>query len=342
VYEGLVEHFTENQQQASYPVSNARVITPAAHPLGKSYPKTELVLLVSLLVGLVIGAAAAALRTMFDGSVRSPKQLRQSLGLSILGSLPSCRHEGHADPEAGTRIAVIDAPLSRFGEAMRDLKLSVRHACGGRSGYCLGLLSLQPDEVTSTIAVNLGALFQASGTETLLVDADLHERRLTRRLAPDPRGGLAEVLRGQPGDALVYEPRTKTHLLPAGAEQPGAPDLLDSAMLPGLLTRLKQDFGTVLVDLPAVPRARAVSPVLDGCILVCRYGRTSLRALEDAVDLLRADNVVLFGVVIAGVSEDIPPLFGLHLDELRCGDYGELAQRVTQYARRRITRGASR
>ncbi|HEY1794629.1 MAG TPA: GNVR domain-containing protein [Stellaceae bacterium] len=334
VYEGLVERFTENQQQASYPVSNARVITSAAQPLGKSYPKTKLVLLLALLAGLIAGAAAAALRVMFDGSVRSPKQLRQSLGLSILGLLPNRRRE----PENENRIDVIDEPLSGFSEAMRDLKLSVRHACGGRSGYCLGLLSLQPDEATSAIAVNLAALFQASGTDTLLVDADLHERRLTRHLAPNSTNGLVEALGGRAGDVLLHEPRTRAHLLPAGAERPkaDAADPLDSAMLPTLITTLKQDFGTILVDLPALCRARAAAPLLDGCILVCRYGRTSLRALEDAVDLLRADNVVLFGVVIAGVSEDIPPLFGVHLDELRGGDYGELAQRVTQHARRRF------
>jgi Mrp family chromosome partitioning ATPase/LPS O-antigen subunit length determinant protein (WzzB/FepE family) len=344
VYESLLERFTENQQQASYPVSNARVITSATQPLGKTYPKSELVLLLSLLVGLVIGGVAAALRAMFDGSVRSPKQVRQSLGLSILGLLPTCRREADTNPATGNQIAVIDAPLSPFGEAMRYLKLSVRHACGGRSGYCLGLLSLQPDEATSTIAVNLAALFQASGTQTLLVDADLHERRLTRRLAPDSAKGLADALHGRSADVLVYEPRTRAHLLPAGGGQPNADaaDPLDSAMLPALLATLKQDFGTILVDLPALCRARAAAPVLDGCILVCRYGRTSLRALEDAVDLLRADNVVLFGVVIAEMSGDIPPLFGVHLDELRGADYGELAQRVTQHARRRLSRGVLR
>jgi Mrp family chromosome partitioning ATPase/LPS O-antigen subunit length determinant protein (WzzB/FepE family) len=340
VYEGLLERFTENQQQATYPVSNARVITSATQPLGKAYPRSKLVLLLSLLVGLVMGVAAAAIRSMFDGSVRSPKQLRQSLGLSILGLLPSRRD----DPETPNRIEVIDAPLSPFSEAMRDLKISIRHACGSRSGYCLGLLSLEPDEMTSIVAVNLAALFQASGTQTLLVDADLRERRLTRRLAPDPTIGLTEALRGRPVDALEYEPRTKAHLLPAGAEQPKTDpaDLLDSALLPNLLARLKQEFGTILVDLPVLCRARAAAPVLDGCILVCRYGHTSLRALEEAVDLLRADNVVLFGVVLAGMSEDIPPLFGIRLDELRAGDYGGLAQRVTQHARRRLVRGASR
>jgi uncharacterized protein involved in exopolysaccharide biosynthesis len=80
VYEGLLEHFTEDKQQASYPVSNARVITSAAQPLGKSYPKTKLILLLAILIGLVVGIAIAAARVMLDGSVRSAKQLRQALG----------------------------------------------------------------------------------------------------------------------------------------------------------------------------------------------------------------------------------------------------------------------
>jgi uncharacterized protein involved in exopolysaccharide biosynthesis len=65
VYEGLLEHFTENQEQASYPVANARVITSASEPLNKTYPRSKIILLLSLLVGLVIGVAAGAVRAMF-------------------------------------------------------------------------------------------------------------------------------------------------------------------------------------------------------------------------------------------------------------------------------------
>src|SRR5262249_42887908 len=74
VYETLLERLTESQQQSSYPGSDARVITTAARPLVKTYPKTSLIMLLSALVGLVIGVGAAAACAMLDGSVRSPKQ----------------------------------------------------------------------------------------------------------------------------------------------------------------------------------------------------------------------------------------------------------------------------
>lgn len=347
VYEGLLERFTENQQQASYPLSNARVITSASRPLVKTYPKSKLVLLLSLLVGLVIGIAVAAARARLDDSVRSAKQIRQSLGLSILGLLPRNRPDRAAGSRAKDWVEVLDAPLSPFSEAMREAKISVQHACGGRSGYCLGVLSLLPDEATSTVAANLAALFEASGTKTLLVDANLRDRRLTRRLMPDATTGIAEVLLNAGADAILYERKTKTHFLPAGGDTtlPNVVDLLDSPAFPTVLTQLKKEFGTVIVDLPALRRAgdaRAVAPTVDGCILVCTYGRTPLRALEDAVDQLRADNVVLFGAVMTEVSDDIPPLFGWRLGEAREVGYREFARRLAGAARQRMARGAAR
>jgi Mrp family chromosome partitioning ATPase/LPS O-antigen subunit length determinant protein (WzzB/FepE family) len=347
VYEGLLERFTENQQQASYPLSNARVITSASRPLVKAYPKSKLVLLLSLLVGLLIGVAVAAARARLDGSVRRATQIRQSLGLSVLGLLPSSRPDPAAGSPAKDWVEVLDAPLSPFSEAMRDAKISVQHACGGRSGYCLGVLSLLPDEETSTVTANLAALFEASGIRTLLVDADLRDRRLTRRLTPGATTGVAEALLRADPDAIRYEPKTKTHFLPAGCDAtlPNAADLLDSPALPMLLAQLKKDFGMVLVDLPALRRAgeaRAVAPSLDGCLLVCTYGRTPLRALEDAVEQLRTDNVVLFGVVMTGVSDDIPPLFGWRLGEVRELGYMAFARRLAAAARQRLAPGAAR
>ena len=101
-------------------------------------------------------------------------------------------------------------------------------------------------------------------------------------------------------------------------------ELLGSPAVQDLLPKLKQKFATILVDLPALSRsvdARAIAPLLDGCILVVAQGRTPLRALDDAIELLRADDVNLIGVVINRVSNGIPPLFGVHLDELRSFDY---------------------
>jgi Mrp family chromosome partitioning ATPase/capsular polysaccharide biosynthesis protein len=345
VYEALLERFTQNQEQASYPVSNARVITSASRPLAKSYPKTKLVLLLSILVGLVAGIANAAARSMLDGSVRSANQLRRALGLPVLGTLPIRRVE-RGQPDTGI-VDVVDAPLSPFSEAMRHVKFSVQRATGSRSGRCIGLISLLPGQEMSVVAFNLAALFRTAGSKTLLVDADLRDRRLTERLAPAARIGLAEALLDGSTDKLLYERKIKGYLLPVGNKAPvtNSADLLDSPALPSLLSSFKEQFSTIVVGLPALQRvgdARAVAPLLDGCILVALHGRTPVRALQEAADLLRADEVNLLGVVITGVSENIPPLFGMHLDPLREFDYVGFAQQLARSMRQRWARVGSR
>ncbi len=65
-----------------------------------------------------------------------------------------------------------------------------------------------------------------------------------------------------------------------------------------------------------------------------------MRALEDAVELLRADNVSLFGVVLADVSEDIPALFGVHFNRLRDFDYTDFVRRQARSIHER-RRGAA-
>ncbi len=318
LYENFLERLTENEQQASYPVSNAQVITAASRPLAKSSPKSKLVMLLAILGGLIIGLAVAAARAILDGSVRNAKQIRQALGLDCLGSLPLYRVPADGE-QPGRHVEIVDAPFSTASEALRSIKVSIHSACRGTPPQCLGVLSLLPGDGASTIALNLAASFAMSGTKTLLIDADFREQSLSRRLAPGASAGLVEALRGGGANTIVFDPKTTAYLLPLAERGPvpNSADLLGSPAMQRLLPELKNLFATVIIDLPALLRvvdARAVGPLLDGCILVAAYGRTPLRALEEAAAILRADRVPLLGVIITQVVEGIPPLLGMHLD----------------------------
>ena len=333
VYETLLERMTENQQQASYPVSDARVITSAFQPAVQSYPKTKLMMLLSILIGLVVGVGLAASRSMLDDTVRSAKQIRQALGLPVLGSLPAHRLVSANGKAPTEQVEVIDAPLSDFSEAMRNLKISVHNACREKPGCCLGVLSLLPGEGASTVAINLAALFVGPRAKSLLIDANFRDRQLTRRVAPDASWGLIEAVRDGNPESIVYDSKTKAYLLPLteGAPIANSAELLGSSAMQELLPKLKQKFATILVDLPALSRAidaRAIAPLLDGCIIVTAEGHTPMRALDDAVELLRADDVNLIGAVINRVSDGIPPLFGVHLDEVWNLDYAGYFDRL--------------
>jgi succinoglycan biosynthesis transport protein ExoP len=215
--------------------------------------------------------------------------------------------------------------------------------CREKPSPCLGILSLLPGEGATTLALNLAASFASSRSKTLLVDADFRERSLSRELAPGTLFGLIETLHDDEASAVVVDRKTGIHLLPIAEGEPivDSADLLGSPAMQRLLPRLKEMFAAIIVDLPPLSRAvdaRAIAPFLDGCILVVAHGQTSMHALEDAIEMLRADDVAVLGVVINRVSEGIPPLFGWYLDDLRGVNYGNYVDRFAQA----VSRGAGR
>jgi succinoglycan biosynthesis transport protein ExoP len=288
-------------------------------------------------------------RYILDRTIRGAPQIRQELGLTCLGALP--RNRGEAEPPRTRRDEVVDAPFSPCTHALRSVKVSLDIARRGQALRRIGVLSVLPGEGTSTVALGLGALFAMSGTKTLLMDCDFRNPSLSRTLAPGVTAGLVEALSQQNENFTLFDRKTRAHVLALTGESnvANSADILGSTAMEDLLGRLSTTFGIILLDLPAltsVVDARAVGPLLDGCIIVAEWGRAPLDALKDSIELLAAGNVLLLGVVLNKVDKGVPPLFGIGLDTLRKTDWiahaNGLGKRAAQLTSRLTSRLSSR
>ncbi len=86
------------QQQESYLISQAMleesqytVIEPADVPYSPIKPDKPRVALIGLVIGIMIGAAAAFLAELFDRSFRSVDDVEAFLGVEVLGTIPEVR-----------------------------------------------------------------------------------------------------------------------------------------------------------------------------------------------------------------------------------------------------------
>ena len=80
---------------------------------------------------------------------------------------------------------VLDAPYSRFAETIRSIKVLVDAAHRANGDKVICVVSSVANEGKTTILTNLAAHMAATSPVRLLViDCDLHRRRLTTRLAP--------------------------------------------------------------------------------------------------------------------------------------------------------------
>ena len=332
IYEAYQQAFTEAVQRQSFPVTNTRVITAATKPLGKSAPRSQLILIFGVLVGLLLGLGAAVLRESLDNTVRSARQVRSKIGLPCLAIIPRIdkqalltgndgapfrwprqgRRGGRPQPmvkappssDYNFRVA-IDLPFSPFSSAIKNLRTAISHADPRNPMRCVGITSGMPREGKSMVAGNLATLYALSSGRTLIIDADIHNSTMSRHYAPGVAAGLLEVVTGvaELDKVIVKGSGFVPDILPIAVKEtaPVSYDQLASEKMQSLIHVLRDRYDIIIVDLPPVHPivdGVAIAALLDGVILVTEWGRTPVDlALEVRTTLYTAQANVL-GIVI--------------------------------------------
>jgi capsular exopolysaccharide synthesis family protein len=132
IYESYLMAYTESVQKQSYPITNARVITPATRPLAKSHPRTKLILVFGALLGGFAGLGIAFFRHSIDRSVWGAHQIREDVGVECVASIPLLAHHAPLSPVARAMLgkaamgsmmkAVVDNPSAAVSPAVRTFK----------------------------------------------------------------------------------------------------------------------------------------------------------------------------------------------------------------------------
>ncbi|WP_458760136.1 polysaccharide biosynthesis tyrosine autokinase [Afipia sp. TerB] len=316
LYENFLQRYTESIQQQSFPITEARVISTASRPLQRSNPKTILVLLVSCGGGLVLGLGLGLLRDLADRVIRTSDQAEALLGADCISTLPVLPARDAPPAPAGTPPrslhetadpfwAIIHDPFSRYTEGIRSIKVAIDLGNPGRAGRVIGFSSALPNEGKSTVAASLALLSAQAGAKAILIDADLRNPSLTKRLTPSATAGLLEVAEGSVSlaDAIWKDPATGLNFLPTVITSPIAHsnEILASETIKKLAEKLSAQFDYVVVDLsPLAPviDVRTTGQFIQYYVLVVEWGKTHIDVIERALASARNLRKNLLGVVL--------------------------------------------
>jgi polysaccharide biosynthesis transport protein len=344
LYDSFLQRYMESVQQQSFPITEARVIT-AATP-SQSGPQTRKVLAISGFVGLILGFGIAKLRELSDRVFRTSGQIESLLQTHCIALVPllqgavppakSRRAETGADianlktiaagslhdptraAAAGSRSirrrkglfwTVVDAPFSRFAEAIRAVKVAIDLNSVVKSHRVIGLTSSLPYEGKSTLAVALAEVISQGSQTVILVDCDLRNPSLSRRLTPDAKAGVFEVLTGKISlEEVVWKDHaTNMVFLPAvvSSRAVHTSDILASDATKSLFDRLRQSYDYIIVDLsPLAPvvDVRVTTHLVDSYIMVIEWGRTKIEVVKHALTAAQGVSENLLGVVLNKVD----------------------------------------
>jgi polysaccharide biosynthesis transport protein len=257
-----------------------------------------------------LGAAAAVAREWAAGVFRSPKSVEQITDLHcvVLPKVKAHRERRGFLFAKSTPVEefVLDAPHSRFTESLREIKASIKTAEMERRSKVIGVVSSVSKEGKTTVAANLAALMVASsGAKALLIDADMHMRNLTARLAPNAREGLIEALQNPSRlpDLIHKRPRSGLDILPcAGSSRiSNADELLGSAEMGQLLLEARNLYDYIIVEIPPVMSVvdlKMIERYIDGFIFVIEWGQTKRALVQEALSEVRGIRDRLVGVIL--------------------------------------------
>lgn len=295
LYEATLQRYKEIGVAAGVGLNNILIVDKAVSA-GKFRPNIPLNLAVSLLLGLVAGILLALLLEYLDDTLKSPDDIEKRLGLPVLGVIPKLAEN------VSLEAALADT-RSAFSEAYRSVRTSLQFATSHGVPRTLLLTSASPGEGKSTASLTLARNFSELGRRVLLIDADMRNPSLHKKMALDNTIGLSNFLAGAASltDVLHYTEMVGLAVISTGPLPPNPAELLHDDNMRRLLADGGELYDLVIIDGPPV-MGLADAPILanlaEGVLLVVQAGTTRKTLALNAVKRLQAARAQIVGVLI--------------------------------------------
>jgi polysaccharide biosynthesis transport protein len=330
-YDNFLQNYTQAVQQQTSPVSDTRVIARATSA-PKASPSIFRVLALSLFGGIAVGVGAGILREARDRTFRTTGQVQIGLRTDCLALIPNVKkwkvqNESRRERPYSTSLSshsgplgfLYDAPLSRYAESIRAIKLAADLRGPLHSPKVIGFTSSVPKEGKSTVALSLVGLIAQVGSRVILVDCDLRNPTLSRLLAPHATDGILEVLSGRKSlkESILTDANTNIAFLPAVNTSllANSSQILAGQQMKELFETLRESYDYIIADLsPLVPvvDVRATLGLFDCYVYVVEWGQTNIDIAQHALGETHGVHENLLGVVLNKVDFDVMSRYEVH------------------------------
>jgi receptor protein-tyrosine kinase len=285
----------ETTSQGVSPV-RVRVVQPASLPTVPTSPKTTLNVALGALVGLLLGSVAALTRARLDRTVKKADDASKFADAPVMGVV--LRHPG-----LESEHVVDQSRMARVAEDFRHLRANLQFLDVDEPPKVIMVSSSLPGEGKTTVLINLALALAEGGRKVTVVEGDLRRPKITRYLGMVGGVGLTNVLAGAAdvSDVTQFYGEDGLAVIAAGPTPPNPSELVASASMAELLEKLRASNDFVLVDsAPVLPVADStgLAVIVDGVLLVVRYGTTRSEQLEQAAATLRRVGARMLGVIL--------------------------------------------
>ncbi len=273
LYTYLLNKREEVALQLAIEEANVRLVEEPMGTGGPVSPRSSMILLVSIVLGLLIPAAVIFIKEMLNTTVKRRYDVEKATSVPIVGELPEWDNYQETQTIAD---AASDSPIAESFRVLRYQLNFFRH-----NAKVFVVTSSTPHQGKSFVSKNLSTVLGMADKKILLIDADIRKRSISRALSNTKRKGLTSYLNEDLGTKSLAEYIEKDTIykgvdfLPGGVMPPNPSELLMSTRLEELIEEAKQVYDYIVIDttpMLSVADASIVDRVADVTLFVVRMG----------------------------------------------------------------------
>jgi polysaccharide biosynthesis transport protein len=296
LYDGLLQRYKEIGVTGAVGTNNISVVDKAALPEFPRSPKLALNLALGLISGLLLGLLTALGLDYMDDSFKVPEDIEREIGITVLGVSPV--------PMSGLTIdqELLDA-RSAASEAVRSLRTGLQFATSHGLPKTLLITSSKPSEGKTTNSISLARSLAQIGLNVLLIDGDLRNASVHKRMLCSNEVGLSNYLIGSkmPDDVVQSTNTEGLVVMTAGPLPPNPAELIAGPRMMSLLALGAESFDIVIIDGPPImglADAPLLSSQVQSTLLVIAANETRRSVVKVALRRLNMARASVIGALL--------------------------------------------
>lgn len=272
------------------------VLTPAQQA-EKVKPRGMQYMALAFLMGSFFAVGFALIKDGLDDKVTSAEDVYQLTGLQPVGEIPALPKRAPVLAKAELDEALMESyRILRFNLLFSTLENPIKS---------IVVTSAGPGEGKTELACNLAVAASGEGRRVILVDANLRNPSIHKKMNVDGKPGLTDVVLGE------AELETSLHqtavpglqVLTCGSHITAPTELLSSTQMQEVYARLVDSADLVIFDAPgclASADAQVLSNVAGSVLFVAKSGSTKRTNVRRGLDSLKQANANVLGVAMSG------------------------------------------
>lgn len=325
LYDGLLQRYKEIGISGAVGTNNISVVDKATLPRSPQSPSLVLNLALGALAGLLLSIGLAYGLDYIDDSFKTPEDVESNIGISVIGVIPK--------PLANVRIEdeLLNA-RSGISEAVRSLRTGLQFSTSDGLPKSLLVTSSKPSEGKTTSSIALAQSLASIGLNVLLIDGDLRNASVHRRINCSNELGLSNYLTGNklPEEVVQSTGTEGLVVMAAGPLPPNPAELLAGPRFMSLLALGMESFDIVVVDGPPVmglADAPLLSSMVRATLLVIAANETRRTTVKVAIKRLQFARANVIGTLLTKFDAKISGYgYGYGYGDYDYHSYGVQAQ----------------